>query len=191
MKYSNIFLILIIILAVCLVIVTHQKKRVIVVSSGLYALVIYYALFEIIKDEPTLVLLVKLRPDLIIDSLRPIFYNIFSFKFIKENPLLFKIISYRPSSSTSIFGNLSLKSLHNYFVEFLDSIFENTAVQSFYKKILRYIEELLVWIYFDAYLEKIREIALALVIVICEIYYKRKYILSKVEFKNYKVKSIA
>lgn len=185
MKYSSIFLILIIVLSVWLVIATHQKKRIIVASSGLYALVIYYALFDIIKDQSTLTLLVKIRPDLIFDSLRPVIYNVFSFRFIRENPLLLKIITYRPSTSTSIFGDLSLKSLYNYFVEFLDSIFENTSVQSFYKRIFRYVEELLFWIYFDGYLEKIRKIALALVIVMCEVFFKQKYVLNKEAFKKF------
>lgn len=185
MKYASIFLILIIILSVWLVIMTHQKKRIIVASSGLYALVLYYALFDLFKDQTTLTLLVKLRPDLVLDSLRPALYNVFSFRFIRENPLLLKLISYRPSTTTSIFGDLSLKSLYKYFVEFLDSIFENTKVQSLYKKIFRYVEELLVWSYFERYFEKIRSIALALVIIICNIFFKQKFKLDKEASKKY------
>ena len=184
MKYASVFLILIIILSVSLIISTHQKKRIIVASSGLYALVLYYALFDIFKDQTTLTLLVKIRPDLIFDSLRPMFYNIFSLRFIKANPLIFKIISYRPSTSTSIFGDLSLKSIYKYFLDFLDSIFGDTSVEKLYKRVFVYIERFLIWVYFDGYLEKIREIALALVIILCNFFIKQKYILSKEHFKD-------
>jgi hypothetical protein len=170
------------ILTVLLEIRTHQKKRVIIASSGLYIVVLYFILFDLFKDHSVLVLVVKFRPDLIIQSFAPTVYNFFTSNSIHESAFFIKILNaigikegtkifslitnYRPSSSTSVFSGISFSSVFHYIKNIVNDFFGWTS-------------------YLD-YCYNIKKIAYALILIIFDEVDKAQYFIRK---ENYQFKT--
>lgn len=177
-----VFIIIIIALALMLEIRTHQKKRVIIVSSGFFVLVLYFVLFDLFKDQQILLLLVKFRPDLIIESFAPTILKIFSTNpfqgsyflikilnvaGIKEGTRLFTLItSYRPSASVSPFSGISFGLVFDFLKNVVNDFFGWTS-------------------YID-YCSNIKKLAYIFVLIILDEVHKVPFVLFK---DNYKFKS--
>lgn len=148
MVKQGIFVIILIIFSIFLEIRTHQKKRVIIASSGLYALVLYFVLFDLFKDNTVMVLLVKFRPDLLIQEFIPKIINFFTTSQverhsifmrlldslgIKEGSRIFNLIArYRPSASVSPFFGLSIGTMYNVFRKKINDFFGWTSLDDYY-----------------------------------------------------------
>ena len=126
MLITFIFIVFIILLSIIIEIRTQQKKRVIIASSGLYAFVLYLVIFDTFKDSSVLMWFIKIRPDLILESLAPNLLKIFTTNPFLENPLLAKLLNalgiregtkvfnliknYRPIAADSPFTGISINS---------------------------------------------------------------------------------
>lgn len=175
MIYSLIFVLLIMVLTVLLEIRTHQKKRVIIASSGLYIIVLYFILFDLFKDHSVLVLLVKFRPDLIIESLLPTILKFFNSNPLQESTIVIKILNlvgikegtklfslitnYRPASGSSPFTGISFSSVFQYIKNIVNDFFGWTS-------------------YLD-YCYNIKKIAYVIILIIIDEVEKAKYTIQK------------
>lgn len=179
MIFDLVFLVIIISLSLILEIRTNQKKRVIIISSGFYVLVVYFVLFDLFKDQQILMLVVKLRPDLVIESFAPtilkilttnpfqgshFLIRILNIVGIKEGTRLFTFITnYRPIASDSPFTGISFSS-----------------VFAFAKNI---INDFFGWTSYDDYCNNLKKIAYIFVLILLDQITKVPFVLLKVKYK--------
>lgn len=182
MIFNIVFVILLIGLSVVLEIRTHQKKRVIIASSGLYIIVLYFVLFDLFKDQSLLVLVVKFRPDLIIESFAPTILKFLSTNPFQESHLLIRLLNvvgikegtrlftlitnYRPIASDSPFTGISLSSVFHFLKNVVNDFFG--------------------WTSYDDYCHNLKKIAYIFILIIFDEISKAKYIIKK---NNYHFKS--
>lgn len=177
------FVIFLIVISIILEIKTHQRRRVIVASSSLYVFVLYYFLFEIFKDQATLKLLIQIRPDLLIDTIQPIFLRILSYNPFEGNVFFLKLLNmigikegtrlyilittYRPLASDSPFTGISFDSTITFLKNILPDYFD--------------------WKIVDRYFLRLKKIAWGYVVILSEQLEKVKFTLRKImiEVKNY------
>ena len=183
MLKTVLFVVFLIVLSIILEIKTHQRRRVIVASSSLYVFVLYYFLFEVIKDQQTIKLLIQIRPDLLIDTIQPIFVRILSYNpfegnvfflrllnliGIKEGTRLYIFITtYRPLASDSPFTGISIDSTLTFLKNSLPDYFD--------------------WKVVDRYFLRLKKIAWGYVVILCDQLEKIKFMLSRtiISIKNY------
>lgn len=174
-----VFVIFIIFISIFLEIRTHQKKRVIIASSGMYIIVLYFVLFDLLKDQTVLLLVVKFRPDLIIESLAPIIIKIFTTNPFQESQILIKLLNvvgikegtklfelittYRPASSTSPLAGVSLSTSF--------SLVKN-VVNGFFG-----------WTSYEDYCTNKRKLAYIFVLILFDEVDKANYILQKANYR--------
>lgn len=166
MIINFVFVLFLIALSLLLEIRTHQKKRVIIASSGIYILVLYFLLFETFKDQSVLLLVVKFRPDLIIESFAPTILKLFTSNPFQESPALIKLLNvfgikegtrlftfitnYRPIASDSPFTGISFNSVFSYINNVIDDFFGWTSYGDYCAKLKKIAFIFVLIIYDDA-----------------------------------------
>lgn len=179
MTLSIIFTVVIITLSLILEFRTHQKKRVIIASSGLYILVLYFVLFDLLKDQTVLELVIKFRPDLIVESFAPTIMKILTTNPFQESQFLIKLLNiigikegtklftfitnYRPASSSSPFTGISFMSAFSFLKNVVNDFFG--------------------WTSYDDYCLNLKKIAYIIILIIYDELEKVNYIIKRDQYQ--------
>lgn len=178
MLITFLFIVFIVFLSIIIEIRTKQKKRVIVASSGLYGFVLYLVIFDTFKDSSVLIWFIKMRPDLMIESIAPNLLKVFTTNIFLENQFLAKILNtlgikegtklfniiknYRPIASTSPLSGISFNSILSYM---------SNAINDFFG-----------WTSYADYCTTIRKIVYIFVLILCTEVEKAKFVVKRIKY---------
>ncbi len=178
MLITFIFIVFIILLSIIIEIRTQQKKRVIIASSGLYAFVLYLVIFDTFKDSSVLMWFIKIRPDLILESLAPNLLRIFTTNPFLENPLLAKLLNALGIREGTKVFNL----IKNYRPIAADSPFTGISINSILSYMSNAINDFFGWTSYSDYCLTIRKIAYIFVLILSEEMSKLSFIILKEKY---------
>ena len=177
------FTVFLIIIAIILEVRTHQRRRVFVASSGLFVIVLYFTLFDLVKDQSTITLLVKFRPDLLIDTIQPFIAKLVSYNIFENNAFFIKLLN--------AIGIKEGTRLFTFITTFKpaasDSPFTGISVDSSLAFLKHVLSDYIDFKIFERYALKIKKIAYGYVMILCEGLEKVKFNLVKmvVNIKEY------